>query len=195
MAERKVKGEKNKAGRPPKFDYDSDEFYDEIFALALNGATDSEIAVMLEDKFGCSLCAEAFSSMKNGNYHRWTKEENKRRSERLVKVLTHARQRLVLTLRNTYVKMAFGKIKTKNKATVSRRLRIDGQLTDDEEVQTTVSDIEYAPNLQAISTLLYHYDKDWKMTQRGLDEADDIPKVEHGVSIGDWIEQENKKEK
>ena len=24
MAERKVKGEKNKAGRPPKFDYDND---------------------------------------------------------------------------------------------------------------------------------------------------------------------------
>ena len=37
-------------GRPKKFDYDSDDFYDEILALAMQGLTDAEIADALEDK-------------------------------------------------------------------------------------------------------------------------------------------------
>ena len=41
--------------RPRKFDYDSDDFYDEILALAMQGFTDAEIADMLVDKFGVSL--------------------------------------------------------------------------------------------------------------------------------------------
>lgn len=54
--------------RPKKFDYDSDDFYDEILALAMQGLTDAEIADSLADKFGVSLSPEAFSSMKNGCY-------------------------------------------------------------------------------------------------------------------------------
>ena len=40
--------------RPKKFDYDSDDFYDEILVLAMQGFTDAEIADMLVDKFGVS---------------------------------------------------------------------------------------------------------------------------------------------
>lgn len=50
--------------RPKKFDYDSDDFYDEILALAMQGLTDAEIADSLADKLGVSLFPEAFSSMK-----------------------------------------------------------------------------------------------------------------------------------
>ena len=32
--------------RPKKFDYDSDDFYDEILALSMQGLTDAEIADM-----------------------------------------------------------------------------------------------------------------------------------------------------
>ena len=35
--------------RPKKFDYDSDDFYDEILALAMQGLTDAEIADSLAD--------------------------------------------------------------------------------------------------------------------------------------------------
>ena len=52
--------------RPKKFDYDSDDFYDEILALAMQGFTDAEIADMLVDKFGVSLDPETFTNMKNG---------------------------------------------------------------------------------------------------------------------------------
>ena len=41
--------------RPKKFDYDSDDFYDEILALSMQGLTDAEIADALDDKFGVSL--------------------------------------------------------------------------------------------------------------------------------------------
>ena len=34
--------------RPKKFDYDSDDFYDEILALSMQGLTDAEIADALE---------------------------------------------------------------------------------------------------------------------------------------------------
>lgn len=50
--------------RPKKFDYDSDDFYDEILALAMQGLTDAEIADSLADKFGVSLSPDVFSTMK-----------------------------------------------------------------------------------------------------------------------------------
>lgn len=66
--------------RPKKFDYDSDDFYDEILALAMQGLTDAEIADSLADKFGVSLSPDVFSTMKNGCYANWTEKENQRRS-------------------------------------------------------------------------------------------------------------------
>ena len=35
--------------RPKKFNYDSDEFYDEIFSLAVQGLNDAEVADALEE--------------------------------------------------------------------------------------------------------------------------------------------------
>lgn len=40
--------------RPKKFDYEDDDFYDEIIVLAMQGLTDAEIADSLADKFGVS---------------------------------------------------------------------------------------------------------------------------------------------
>jgi hypothetical protein len=57
-----------------KHDYDSEDFYKRIEALAINGYTDEEIANEL------SLRREVFTCMKNGNYENWTDEENKRGS-------------------------------------------------------------------------------------------------------------------
>ena len=71
--------------RPKKFDYDSDDFYDEILALSMQGLTDAEIADALDDKFGVSLSPEVFNCMKNGNYDKWSDEENERRSARAEK--------------------------------------------------------------------------------------------------------------
>lgn len=176
----------NTGGRPPKHDYDADEFYLTIHSAAIAGATDAEIAHSLD------LSPEAFSQMKGGTYDGWSEEENLRRSERLFKVLTHARASIVSSLRSRYLMVALGGQEVETTATVSRRLRIDGQLTDDEEIQTTRTRSKTQPSLQAISTLLYHWDKEWRLIQQGKDqESQDIPTdVQQGIDISKWIDQE-----
>ena len=109
--------------RPKKFDYDSDDFYDEILALSMQGLTDAEIADALEDKFGVSLSPEVFYSMKNGNYNKWSDEENERRSARLAKVLARGRRKINSIVRGAYLKAALGGKKLKNKSTTTRRLK------------------------------------------------------------------------
>ena len=46
--------------------------------------------------------------------------------------------------------------------------------------------------MQALSTLLFHYDADWRKVQRGADEeSSDIPQeIESGIDVAKWIEQE-----
>ena len=180
------------AGRPRKFDYDSDDFYDEILALALQGLSDAEIADALQDKFGQSLDPETFSCMKNGNYINWSEEENQRRSDRLIKVLARGRRKTTSVVRGAYLKAALGGKKLKTRTVVTRRLKIDGAYTDDEEIQTSETETEMPYNVQALATWLYHHDPEWRKVQRKQDtEASEIPvDVKKGVSIDAWIKRE-----
>ena len=148
--------------RPRKFDYDSDDFYDEILALAIQGLTDAEIADALEDKFGQSLDPEVFNTMKNGNYVHWSEEENARRSERLKKVLARGRRKTTSAVRGAYLKAALGGKKVKSKTVVTRKLRVDGVYTDDVEIQTSETETEMPYNMQALATWLYHHDPEWR---------------------------------
>lgn len=169
-----------------KHDYDSDEFYEEILSLALQGFNDAEIADSLD------LTPDTFGSMKNGNYNKWSAEENKRRGERIERVLTRGRRKIVSILRGRYIKAALGGIKTKNTSRSVKRVLVNGEPTGEEVEQVTTGEVELPPNMQAIATLLYHYDKDWRKVQRNQDEdASDIPTdIEHGISVDDWIRKE-----
>ncbi len=117
--------------RPKKFDYDSDDFYDEILALAMQGLTDAEIADSLADKFGVSLSPDVFSTMKNGCYANWTEKENQRRSARFNKVLARGRRKITSIVRGAYLKGALGGKKIKSKTVLRRKLRIGGEYTED----------------------------------------------------------------
>lgn len=178
--------------RPPKFDYDSDDFYDEILALAMQGLNDAEIADALGDKFGQSLDPETFTSMKNGNYIGWNDEENERRSARLLKVLARGRRKTTSLVRGAYLKAALGGKKVKTRTVVRRKLRVDGKYTDDEEIQTSETETEMPYNVQALATWLYHHDPEWRKVQRKQDtDASDIPTdVKKGVDIDAWIKKE-----
>lgn len=178
--------------RPRKFDYDSDDFYDEILALAMQGLTDAEIADSLEDKFGESLSPEVFCTMINGNYEAWSDEENKKRSERLSKVLARGRRKINSIIRGAYLKAALGGKKIKSKTTVRRKLKIDGVYTEDEEIQTSETEQELPYNIQAMATWLYHHDKDWRKVERNQDEeSSDIPiNIRKGVDIDNWIRKQ-----
>ena len=140
-----------------KHNYNGDEFYDNIAAYAMQGFTDAEIADALD------LDPDVFGKMKNGNYDKWSTEQNKRNSERLGRVLAHGRTKINAIVRSVYLKSALGGKKLKNKSVTTRHLRdSNGKLTDEEDVQTTVSEIEQAPNIQALATWMFHHDDDWR---------------------------------
>lgn len=173
-------------GRPPKHNYDGEDFYDEVFYLAFNGATDAEIASAM------GLSEKTFSQMKNGTYAAWKNERGERYTEHLCKVLTRARKRIIQAVRGKYLQAALGGQEVENITTTTRHLKIDGQVTEDEEVQVTRTRTKTQPNMQALATLLYHYDPEWRKVQRGLDvEASDVPQeIETGIDICKWINQE-----
>lgn len=185
-------------GRPPKFDYDSDEFYDEIFALAYNGLTDAEIADGLLDKFKVALHPETFRMMKSGQYAQWTKEQNDRRGARIIGVLERARRKNISIVRGRYLKAALGGIKLKTTSKVSKAIKIDGVEGETELVQTTTTESETAPNLQALATWLHHHDKEWRKKEGiVLEDFDDDPQgvptqITQGIDITKWIDQEVK---
>lgn len=170
----------------PKHDYDSPDFLKLIESLAMNGYNDAEIASELE------LAREVFGRMKGGNYDGWTEEENARRSELICHVLLRGRTKVTALVRGAFLRTALGRVKTKQKNVTRRRLRVDGQYTDDEEIQTTEGETEHAPNLQALSTWLYHHDPDWRKVERKQDEdASNIPTdISHGIDIDKWIAKE-----
>lgn len=177
----------------PKFDYDSEDFYEEIMALAMQGLTDAEIADGLEARFGQSLHPDVFGSMKNGTYAGWTDEENERRSAHIYRVLARGRRKITGIVRGVYLKAAIGGKKLKNKSTTTRHLRDeDGNLTGKDEIQIVESEYEQGPNMQALAVWLYHHDPQWRAVERGgePDTDGDSAKVAKGVDIEAWIKRE-----
>ena len=173
-------------GRQAKNDYDSDDFYDEAFFLAFNGASDAEIANAFD------ITPTYFSLIKNGKVEKWSKEENERRSARLVKVLERARKKIMQAIKGKYLAAALGGQDVESVSTVTRKVMLAGQETPAEVIQETRTRTKTLPNMQALATLMFHYDKDWRKVQRGVDDdSQDIPtNIETGIDIHKWIERE-----
>lgn len=180
-------------GRKPLFDYDSSDFYNAIYRLAVQGLTDAEIADGLDDKLGARLDPDTFNMMKNGKYVGWSKEQNERRSALILGVLARGRRKINAIIRGAYLKAALGGKRTKNKNVVYRyEYDENGVETARIPIQATEAEIELPPNIQALSTWLFHHDADWRRRQRGQDtEASDIPAdIPQGVDIDAWIKKE-----
>lgn len=201
----------------PKFNYDGDYFYREIFALAMQGLNDGEIAYSLGDNLGVvtdeygkplldengkemrneahGLTPEVFSKMLNGKYEGWSEEENQRRSKRMSQELAHGRSRVLGIVRGRYLKAALGGIKIKGKVTRKRYNVINGEADLENMVmEETNSESETAPNMQALANFLYHHDPQFRNIQKGIEESEKLPPVKNGVSIGAWLARENDEE-
>lgn len=181
-------------GCKPKFDYDSDDFYDEIKNLAMQGMTDGEIADSLSEKFGLSLTPGTFCEMKNGNYTLWDKNTQLVRSQRITESIAQGKRRTTAILRGAYLKAALGGKRLHNKSTTIVSLYdTDGNKVGERETQRVESENEMAPNLQAISALLYNYDPEWRSLRRGDpdDENAQGGKGKGGVDIDAWIKRES----
>lgn len=163
----------------PKHDYDHPDFYKLIEQLAMNGYTDEEIANEL------NLTREVFGCMKNGNYSGWGERENSERGERISNVLAYGRTKIKALVRSTYLKAAIGgkKIRSATKRHIQSRCACMGEnktcsscggtgwvfLTDKAIIQETES--ELPPNMQALSTWLYHHDEEWRKASEGLHDS------------------------
>lgn len=177
----------------PKFDYQGDDFYNEIERLAMQGQKDSEIAYSLAEKFGVDLTPVVFIRMKNGNYESWNEEKNKQYGERITQSLARGREKINSLVRGRFLKTALGGVKIKGKTVVKRHMVIDGQETENLIVEERETEQETPPNMQALSVWLYHFDEEWRKVQQGKkeEEAKGIPfDPKKGISINKWIEKE-----
>lgn len=152
----KKEKKERKVGRPPKFDYESSEFYQAIQELASMGYSDTSIAYELQQKFGESLTPETFSRFK---HEKKKNGEPTERSKELNQALARGRNTLMQMARSTYFQMALGQRTVKT--TTKQRIRLqDGTLTDDEVIST--QEMELAPNMQALATMLFNHDSEWR---------------------------------
>ena len=182
------------------FDYDGQDFYTAIGNLASRDFNDYEIAmhigeevrkiieyrnnkiiddaetpddIVLEDTENIpdSLAPEVFSRMKNGNYDKWTEQENKLRSMLIGQALSQARVKLNLLYKGVYDKLAMGKWKTKSTTKVEKNT-INKEGIPYTETVTTITEQELPPNMQALTTWRYNHDPEFKKTLQQMKKMD-----------------------
>lgn len=183
-----------------KFDYDGQDFYTAIGNLASRDFNDYEIAmhlgeevrkiiedrnnkiiddaetpddIILEDTENIpnGLAPEVFSRMKNGNYDKWTEQENKLRSMLIGQALSQARVKLNLLYKGVYDKLAMGKWKTKSTTKVEKNT-INKEGIPYTETVTTITEQELPPNMQALTTWRYNHDPEFKKTLQQMKKMD-----------------------
>ena len=183
-----------------KFDYDGQDFYTAIGNLASRDFNDYEIAmhlgeevrriiegrnnkiiddaetpddIVLEDTENIpdGLAPEVFSRMKNGNYDKWTEQENKLRSMLIGQALSQARVKLNLLYKGVYDKLAIGKWKTKTTTKVEKNT-INKEGTPYTETTTTITEQELPPNMQALTTWRFNHDPEFKKTLQQMKKMD-----------------------
>lgn len=183
-----------------KFDYDGQDFYTAIGNLASRDFNDYEISmhigeevrkiiedrnnkiiddaetpddIVLEDTENIpdSLAPEVFSRMKNGNYDKWTEQENKLRSMLIGQALSQARVKLNLLYKGVYDKLAIGKWKTKTTTKVEKNT-INKEGIPYTETTTTTTEQELPPNMQALTTWRFNHDPEFKKTLQQMKKMD-----------------------
>ena len=126
-------------GSNAKYDYESVEFSKIIEDLARKGLTNKEIALSI------GLSEKHFSVKVN-------------ELPNLSNLLSRTRASINAAVRAKFLSVALGGGKVKTITT--QQMRIDGELTENATVNTV--EAELAPNLNALTTWLYHHDEEWR---------------------------------
>lgn len=124
----------------PKYDYRSEGFISDIESMAKKGLTDGEIA------FSLGLSITEFSRKKNS-------------IAQIAQALTRGRNTINAAVRQTYLSLALGKVKTKSITKKAIELP-DGTISDKLFVLETETDV--APNANALATWLFNHDEEWR---------------------------------
>jgi hypothetical protein len=127
-------------GRKPKYNYRSEEFLALIESLAKKGLTDKEIAYSIGIGHTC-FC------------------EKKQKFNELAEALIRARCHINAIVRQKYLSIGLGGIKTKS---VTRRKTeaSPGDFLDGEVIQET--ETELPPNPHVLQTWLFNNDPEWR---------------------------------
>lgn len=173
-----------------QFDFEEDDFWGQVYELAIQGFSDRQIALHLKTKNKTILYPATFKEMVRGTYKAWNEADRQDYTIKLRDVLETARERINVLVRARYLKCGLGGHPVKTTTTVRKRMQIDGVYTDDEVIQTTETISETAPNPNILRHWLNMYDSDWaKKEHEDLDDItpDDIKK---GVDVTSWIDKE-----
>ena len=171
----------------PKYDYDSDYFYQRIQESADRQMQENHI--IWDKVIAADLGFETpttFSEMKNGEYRAWSKEENERRSKRINDLLSRARAGVEPEVWKMVLEMGLGKVQAQD-ITFDK---IGDKIQDEQRI--TVHKLP--PNLNALQMWLRHHSQMFRSIESGKledEENSDIPTdINHGIDIGKWIEKE-----
>ena len=171
----------------PKYDYDSDYFYQRIQESADRQMQENHI--IWDKVIAADLGFETpttFSEMKNGEYRAWSKEENERRSKRINDLLSRARASVEPEVWRMVLEMGLGKVQAQD-ITFDK---IGDKIQDEQRI--TVHKLP--PNLNALQMWLRHHSQIYRSIESGKledEENSDIPMdINHGIDIGKWIEKE-----
>lgn len=170
----------------PKYNYDSDSFYQRIQESADRQMQENHIIwdkVIAKD---LDLESSVFSAMKSGCYPQWTKQENERRSEQINNVLSHARASVEPEVWRMVLEMGLGKVQAQD-ITFDK---IGDKIQDEQRI--TVHKLP--PNLNALQMWLRHHSQMYRSIESGKleeEENSDIPTdIPHGIDVSKWIEKE-----
>ena len=178
----------------PQFDYEDENFWGQVYELAVQGLSDKQIAIHLKTDNKTRFRPETFKEMIRGTYSVWNDADRQDYTMKLREVLESARERINALVRGKYLKCGLGGIAVKTTSTIRRRMKIDDQYTDDEIIQTTETISETAPNPNILRHWLVMYDKDWSRNE--MDDVDDISpdNVKRGIDVASWLDKEMQEE-
>ena len=180
---KKTKEAKKKVKKPPKrhyktntpkFDYESEDFLNEIEELARKGLADNIICKALVKKYGKTLNPTWFNELKNEKDN--ITGELTSRASKITEALARGREDIVQSLRSTYLRSALGKIKTKDIvryyaetkcSCLGRDMECEkcggtGKIVSRDKAVIQEVEREIPPNMQAGNTLLFNYDPEWR---------------------------------
>lgn len=179
-------------------DFDNPELYRIIEQEATKGKSNNGIAVYLAKYFDLDISPETFENMIEGHYEAWSSREAHIYPFKLKRAIRRGKVAARQAVRSALLKSAIGGRVIKSTTTRTRKLRIGGVLTEDEEIETVTNETELAPNVTAIMQWLHHNDPDWRKQDqnRAPEDMEDIAPdgvpqdIEHGIDIHKWIDEQ-----
>lgn len=159
----------------PKYDYDSDYFYQRIQESADRQMQENHIVwdKVIAQELG--IGANTFSMMKTGDYCEWTREENEKRSARIQELLSRARASVEPEVWKMVLEMGLGKVQAQD-------ITFD-KIADKIQNEQRITVHKLPPNLNALQMWLRHHSQMYRSIESGDMEKNDSDNRVNGFDV------------